>query len=187
MISHESYLEFLKSQSLKGQLYRRLWLYPRICWELSGRVLDVGCGLGDMLAFRPNTIGVDINPGTVEWCQKRGLDARLMQPDVLPFQDGEFSGAVLDNVLEHLVAPEPLLSEIHRVLVPGGRLVVGVPGIRGYNAAPDHKTYYDESTLAEKLLEFKFFLQRILHMPLRSHWLSCRIPQYCIYGVFSRR
>jgi SAM-dependent methyltransferase len=140
-----------------------------------------------MLAFRPNTIGVDINPRTIDWCRARGLDAMLMQPDVLPFQDGAFTGVLLDNVLEHLLVPEPLLSEIHRVLKVGGTLVVGVPGKRGYDAAPDHKTHYDESALTQKLLESNFVCRRLFHMPLASNRLSSRMSQDCIYGVFSRR
>ena len=186
MTSHESYFEYLKGRSLAGLFYRRFWLYPRLCRHLSGRVLDVGCGLGDMLAFRPNTVGVDINPRTVEWCKERGLDAKLMQPDVLPFQSGTFSSVVLDNVLEHLLAPGTLLLEIHRVLAPGGLLIVGVPGVRGYDADNDHKIFYDESSLIEKLAEYGFICQKMFHMPFRFTWLSRRIPQYCIYGNFSR-
>jgi SAM-dependent methyltransferase len=186
MNSHESYFEYLKTRSLTGLFYRRLYLYPKLCRHLDGRVLDVGCGLGDMLTFRPNTVGVDINSRVVEWCKAKGLDAKLMQPDALPFQSGTFSSIVLDNVLEHLLAPGPLLSEIHRVLTTGGRLVVGVPGRRGYDADTDHKVFYNEIFLTKKLAEYDFVCQKMLHMPLRCPWLSHYLPQYCIYGIFTR-
>ena len=184
MMSDDSYFEYLKSRSAAGLFYRRFWLYPRLCRHLSGRLLDVGCGLGDMLAFRPDSVGVDINPRTVEWCRTRGLDARLMRRNELPFESGAFSSILLDNVLEHLSDPEPLLEEIRRVLVDGGRLVVGVPGLRGYKADPDHKRYYSETELIKKLEEFHFNCKRLFYMPIKWKWLNNSVRQYCVYGVF---
>ncbi len=67
MGNFEAYLAYLKNCSKLGLLYRRHWLYPRLCCYLRGRVLDVGCGIGDFVAFRPETVGVDINPVTVAW------------------------------------------------------------------------------------------------------------------------
>lgn len=184
MTTDDEYFRYLATRSRLGWLYRRWWLYPRLCRYLTGRVLDVGCGMGDMLAFRPATIGVDINARTVAWCQSMGLDARLMQPDVLPFPSNSFDGIVLDNVLEHLVDPAPLLGEIRRVLVPSGRVVIGVPGRRGFQCDPDHKVFYDESSLRTLLARFTFFPFRMFYMPLYWPLLDKRLSQYCLYGVF---
>lgn len=131
-------------------------------------------------------MGVDINPATVEWCRSRGLDAYQMSPNVLPFQDGSFDSAILDNVLEHLADPDELLSEIGRVLRPHSSLVVGVPGQRGYAADADHKIFYDEATLVSTLGTAGFRLQQLFHMPFKSAWLDARVRQYCLYGVFKR-
>ena len=100
-----------------GYLYRRYWLYPFICRHLKGRAIDVGCGIGDMVAYRPNTTGVDVNPSTVKYCREMGLDVEEMKPDQLPFDNDVFESAILDNVMEHIEAPEKLLAEINRVLV----------------------------------------------------------------------
>ncbi len=69
---------------------------------------------------------------------------------------------VCNNVIEHLWEPATTLRELHRVLAPGGRLVVNVPSWRGkfflelaafrLGLAPkqemdDHKTYYDPREL----------------------------------------
>lgn len=180
------YFDYLKGRSVIGLLYRRFWLYPRIARFTLGEVLDVGCGIGDFLAFRPGTIGVDINPHTVEWCRKRGLDARRMEPDSLPFDGGSFDAVVLDNVLEHLADPTALLSEIRRVLKPCGSLIAGVPGKRGYACDPDHKVYYDEAGLSRVMANAHFRTGRIFHMPLHSDWLARNLSQYCLYGVFER-
>lgn len=141
MTDYEAYFELLQRRKRAGLWYRDLWLYPRICGYLSGAVLDVGCGIGDLVRYRPDTVGVDVNPKAVSYCRSQGLNVQLMQPDQLPFASFQFDGAVLDNVLEHLERPQPLLAEIQRVLKPRGRLVVGVPGERGFASDSDHKRH----------------------------------------------
>ncbi|MEC5382434.1 methyltransferase domain-containing protein [Aurantimonas sp. C2-6-R+9] len=187
MTDNETYYDYLRGRSLKGLLYRRYMLYPRLSLELSSRVLDIGCGIGDFLAFRAGTVGVDVNPKLVAHCRARGLEAYVMPFDALPFEEASFDGAVLDNVLEHIAEPGPLLAQAHRVLKPGGTLVVGVPGEIGYRADPDHKVYYDEARLTERLAQSGFTLRRVFHMPARSALLARALTQYCLYGAFERR
>lgn len=184
MTNYQEYCTYLKGRSLMGRLYRNWWLYPRLVRHLSGRVLDVGCGIGDMLRFRPNTVGVDINPETIAWCRKQGLDAHHMERNRLPFDAETFDGVILDNVLEHIAAPQPLLAEAKRVLKPSGRLLAGVPGPKGYQSDPDHKVYYNEAGLIHLMQNNGFSCRMILPMPLRLPRLSERIRQYCVYGVF---
>jgi SAM-dependent methyltransferase len=186
MTEHSAYFEYLRSRSVTGQWYRQAWLYPRLCRELNGKVLDVGCGIGDMLRARPGTVGVDINPQTVAWCRSQGLDVHVMEPDRLPFADAQFDAVVLDNVLEHIEVPQPLLGDIHRVLRPKGRFIVGVPGVRGYASDPDHKVYYDEDSLRHTVEATGFRMQRLIRMPLPIAALSRWMPQYTVYGVFDR-
>ncbi|MBK8918470.1 MAG: class I SAM-dependent methyltransferase [Azonexus sp.] len=180
------YCEYLKGRSRIGWLYRRYWLYPLLCRHLDGRVLDVGCGIGDFLRFRPDTVGVDVNPATVAWCRGLGLDARIMIPDELPFADAAFRGVVLDNVLEHLESPRALLVDIRRVLQPGGRFLIGVPGKRGFASDPDHKLAYSAESLQSAIEALGFRKCRLFYTPLRSDWLDRRMRQYCLYGVFER-
>lgn len=187
MTDHDTYYDYLRGRSFKGLAYRRFLLYPRLSRELTGRVLDIGCGIGDFLAFRKDTVGVDVNPKLVAHCHERGLDARTMPIDVLPFEEAAFDGAMLDNVLEHIAEPGPLLAEVHRVVRPGGTLVVGVPGETGYRADPDHKVYYDEARLTETLARSGFTLRRAFHMPVRSALLARTLTQYCLYAAFERR
>ncbi|HLP81280.1 MAG TPA: methyltransferase domain-containing protein [Nitrosomonas sp.] len=185
MTTHDEYFYYLMKRSFLGRFYRRHWLYPRISSFLAGKALDIGCGIGDMLAYRANTSGVDVNSFNVEYCRNMGLDAYLMQPDVLPFETAAFDSALLDNVLEHIADPEPLLCEIQRVLRPKGSLVVGVPGILGWQSDPDHKVEYDEYSLMECLSQQDFTQVAVFYAPLwRSLWLSRKVRQYCIYGVF---
>jgi SAM-dependent methyltransferase len=181
---HDAYFEYLKSRGRLALLYRRLWLYPRIARHLRGRALDVGCGIGDMLRFRANTVGADINPKLVDHCRSLGLTAYAMTPDRLPFESGSFDSVILDNVLEHIAAPQPLLAEIHRVLPAGGSFVVGVPGQLGYESDPDHKRYYSELQLHACMRTAGFANVAVLYSPFRCSALSSRLRFYALYGVY---
>lgn len=185
-VDFQTYNRYLKDRSRLGYLYRRFWLYPRLTRYLDGTVLDIGCGIGDMLSFRASTVGVDINPINVEHCRALGLDARVMEPDILPFADSHFNGAILDNVLEHIADPTALLAEARRVLVPGGRLICGVPGEKGYASDSDHKIFYSEHALTDRLAQAGFEQRSLLRAPINVPALGGVMRQYCIYGIFNR-
>lgn len=185
-MNDQDYFEYLSRRSRLGHLYRKYWLYPRLCREIRGHALDVGCGIGDLLRFRPGTVGVDVNEATVAACRRAGLDARPMETDRLPFVDHHFDTVVLDNVLEHLHDPASLLGEIGRVLRPQGRLLVGVPGRRGYAADPDHKVYYDAETMRAVVERAGFARLKLFRTPLNLELLDTRMRQFCRYGVFER-
>lgn len=187
MTNHDQYFNYLRGRTRLGVVYRKFVLYPRVVRRLKGRLLDVGCGIGDMLSFRHDSVGVDVNERTVAYCVSQGLDARTMEPDVLPFAAGEFDSVLLDNVLEHIEAPAPLLRECWRVLRPGGRLLLGVPGVCGWNSDPDHKVRYDDRTLVAVGEGNGFRHIETFCTPLwRSEWLDRRVRQYCIYAAFDR-
>lgn len=184
MTDYDDYFVRLRNRKRAGLWYRNSWLYPRICRHLNGRVLDIGCGIGDMVRYRPGTVGVDVNPKAVAYCRSQGLQVHQMDPDRLPFSDGEFDGATLDNVLEHLASPQALLAEILRILRRGGKLVVGVPGECGFASDPDHKCHYSEAGLIRRLRDSGFELLHVFHQPFRSRLLDRRFRYYAIYGVF---
>lgn len=186
MTDSKEYFDYLRQRSKLGLLYRKYWLYPRLSKVLQGRALDVGCGVGDMLAYRPNTVGVDINPKTVEWCKTQGFEASLMEQDRLPFEDKSFDSLILDNVLEHIEQPSAMLVEINRVLVAKGMLIVGVPGTLGYSTDPDHKVFYTKEKLVETVTNYGFVVEDLFAMPLNLNWLDSKISQYCIYGIFKK-
>lgn len=98
-----------------------------------GRVLDVGCGDGTVLgqAARDgwSLFGVELSPLAAREARRRGL--RPVRADLeggrLPIRAASFDVVVCYDVLEHLFDPMSLLSEIHRVLRPGGTALLCVP------------------------------------------------------------
>ena len=184
--NYQAYFDYLNNRSRIGLLYRNFWLYPHICSHLTGRVLDVGCGIGDFVKFRKLTTGTDINPETVKFCKKEGLDVIQMDIDSLPFSANEFDGVLLDNVLEHILYPKPLIEEVYRVLKPSGSFIVGVPGRRGYAKDPDHKVFYDHHKLVKTISPYGFVEEKVFFMPLKSTILDNHLSQFCVYIKFNR-
>ena len=181
-MKNQDYFKYLSSISLRAKVYRKLFLYPIINAMLNGRLLDVGCGVGHMMAFRPNSVGVDVNEFNVNYCQARGLAVHHMPFDILPYKDASFDSILLDNVLEHVADPAPLLKEIKRVLRTDGQVVIGVPGLRGYITDSDHKIFYDEARLEDLAGQTGFVVSITKHLPLgRSVLISQLLRQYCIY------
>jgi len=183
---YQEYFEYLKSRSRIGLIYRNFWLYPRICAHLQGRVLDVGCGIGDFVRFRQQTTGADINPETVKFCKMQGLDVVRMDVDRLPFSSGEFDGVLIDNVLEHIESPQSLIEEVYRVLKPFGTLLIGVPGKKGYEKDADHKVFYDEKKLVDVISAHGFCGEKTFYMPIKSNVLDFWLTQFCLYVKFTR-
>jgi SAM-dependent methyltransferase len=133
-------------------------------------------------------VGTDINEYAVQHCNELGLEARLMISNRLPFSGNQFDSALLDNVIEHIQDPSPLLLEIRRILVEGGSLLVGVPGISGWNADSDHKVMYDESKLINLMTTVGFaHLETFYSTIIRSHFLSRYLRPYCIYCLFAKK
>jgi SAM-dependent methyltransferase len=185
-LTFEEYYTFLQGRSWLALFYRRFFLYPSICRYLSGRVLDIGCGIGDFLAYRPNTVGTDVNPFLVAHCQRNGFEAHLVSKIPMPFAAHSFAGAVMDNVLEHLDEPQGMFEELRRILMAKGTLVVGVPGRKGFASDPDHKQFYDEDRLRSNLKSLGFHCEKVWHKPLGAPWLSRCLSQFALYGVFRR-
>ena len=156
------YFNYLKTRSKLALFYRNYFLYPKLCLYLKGRVLDVGCGIGDFVKFRKNTIGIDINTEMVEYCKMANLNVKKMEPNVIPFSDKSFEGVVLDNVLEHIKNPQDLILEIKRVLKEKNTLIVGVPGISGYKADDDHKVFYTKENLIKLLKKMDLVKLKLL-------------------------
>ncbi|ADB32595.1 Methyltransferase type 11 [Kribbella flavida DSM 17836] len=103
--------------------------------DVSGRsILDAGCGAGPLSAVLRDRgaqiTAFDSSPEMVALAQRRlGTDARVLLADLtapLPFGTGEFDDVVASLVLHYFEDWSGPLAELHRVLKPGGRLILSV-------------------------------------------------------------
>jgi ArsR family transcriptional regulator len=95
---------------------------------------DLGCGTGQVSAalgpFVTRVIAVDSSAAMLQAAKKRlagldNIDLRRGELEALPIDDERLDIAVLMLVLHHTPEPEKALSEVSRVLRPGGRVIVG--------------------------------------------------------------
>jgi SAM-dependent methyltransferase len=99
--------------------------------RLGERILDLGCGDGALTqriaALGAAVVGVDAAPDMVAAAQARGLDARIIRGQSLPFV-GEFDAVFSNAALHWMRPPELVLAGVHRALRPGGRFVAEMGG-----------------------------------------------------------
>lgn len=108
-------------------------ILPWVAAELAGarRVLDVGCGEGQVGRLAVGVAGIDVVAGVdPTWAQvaeaaRRGGDVSYgrASADALPFASGAFDAVVACLVFEHIVEVDAALGEVARVLAPGGRFL----------------------------------------------------------------
>lgn len=94
-------------------------------------ILDLGCGDGyltqRLAASGAIVVGVDNSPQMVAAAKERGVDARCVSGEALPFDqqfDAVFSNAALHWMSDH----DAVLQGVHRALKPGGRFVAECGG-----------------------------------------------------------
>jgi SAM-dependent methyltransferase len=121
----------LRERNETAEFSRWLHEYDRFAGAL---VLDVGCGNGYVLsryaAAGARTVGLDLTPAALAMSRARFRLARLAgrfvngSAEELPFADATFDAVCSMGVLHHTPDTPRAVSEIRRVLKPGGRLIV---------------------------------------------------------------
>jgi ubiquinone/menaquinone biosynthesis C-methylase UbiE len=151
--------------------------YPQI--RAGSRVLDLGCGLeAAFLDYASDRIatGVGLDDQVEAGVQGRWQRVRADLRSPLPFPDRHFDHVVMLAVLEHLTAPESVLREAHRVLAPGGSLIMtwpssmvdpilrvlhGVQFVSDEMESDEHQKRIPVATLQQMLQRIGF--QKLLH------------------------
>lgn len=107
--------------------------------EPGERVLDLGCGTNK----RAGSVGLDISADT---------DADIVHDlDTFPYpiEDDSFDRVVMQDVIEHVAEPMRVVAEVHRILRPGGRLVLRTPHFSSALAYgdPTHRHFYSTNAI----------------------------------------
>src|SRR2546421_4927952 len=106
-------------------------------------IIDVGCGTGAILKQLGNpekNVGIDLAPEAISFCRQRGLN-NVQQGDIhaLPFPDASFDAVICSSVLYHqwVANVDGAVQEMHRILRPGGVLLINVPAFPFLHSAHD--------------------------------------------------
>jgi len=121
-------------------------IYPSLLDKIAqdvgtgGAVLEVAAGTGlvalKIASTADHVHAIDISPQMIDEAKKKaeemGLDNVVFSVEdayALPFGDGIFDAVICNNALHNMKQPENALSEIRRVLKPGGRFIAIIAGV----------------------------------------------------------
>ena len=132
------------------------------------RILDVGCGTGanlELLSKFGEAEGVDVSEDALSFCRARGLEkVRRGAAEELPYEDASFDLVTGLDVVEHLDSDVAGLKEMHRVLKPGGRILLFVPAFMFLWGVQDdishHRLRYTLKGLKRSVEEAGFKVER---------------------------
>ncbi len=137
---NEAYAKFLESWDAGFYGKYADTLKPLVA---GARVLDVGCGVGQVVARLAQAgyeaYGVDVSEPNIARARQFSPRCQLYDGRKLPYPDGHFASVGALNVLEHVEEPEAFLAELVRVAALGGRVLVSTPnfcrviGFRDYH------------------------------------------------------
>lgn len=170
---------------------RRLEVIRR--YKAGGRLLDIGCGGGDLLAEARAAgyegVGLDDSIVLVAHARQRhGLEAHCGDPASFK-PSAPFEIVVMSHVLEHVVRPLQMLESVRTFLAPGGILYVATPNIASWQARfagwasyePYHFVYFSPSTLTRALEQTGFRVLDLHTWEPLSGWLNTALRGW--FGV----
>ena len=161
--------------------------------QRSSQVLDVGCGKS--AAFLQSISGLIDRGVGIDFKVDRNIlianitTKRLRLDSDLPFDDASFDVVTMLAVLEHIENEQEILAEIHRVLVPNGKLVLTVPSVWAKPVLEflayklkivseaeirNHKRYYTREKLSQVLIEKTGFKQ------FKHHYFQFWMNNFCV-------
>lgn len=167
---------------------RDLWLADNaeeIAWLRllpGGRILDVGCGLGFALsALDPakwERHGVEVSAFAAEYAAEHGFIRRnpLIAGDCI---SELFDAVTMFHVIEHMQEPEAELREVHRVLKPGGKLLVATPDFDSHCA----RHFGERFRLLHDPTHISLFSTESMFRFLRDHGFRVTDVRYPYFGM----
>lgn len=142
-----------------------------------GRALDIGCGSGKFLAEKKvegwEAFGVEVSSNGARVGIENGINIFNGTLDQAAFEENYFDYIRLNHSFEHITRPNETLQEIHRILKPEGKLMIGVPNIDSanhrlfkkywwYMGAPVHPFTYSVKTLSQILEKNNLFVEKVV-------------------------
>lgn len=132
-----------------------------------GRILDIGCGLGFFLSGVENTWekhGIEMSQFAVSAAGKWGRVVMGPVEDA-GFSSEHFDAVIMHHVIEHIEDPQRTITEVRRLLAPGGCLILGTPDFDGACArrfGPRYRLLHDPTHIS-------LFSNESMHRFLRDH------------------
>jgi ubiquinone/menaquinone biosynthesis C-methylase UbiE len=161
--------------------YRRIVLADAV-----GSVLEIGFGTGLNLAYYPQgqvdkITTIDVNPGMNKLAQKRiaassiEVDFQVLNGEKLPMADGTFHTVVSTWTLCSIKQVETAISEIYRVLKPGGKFLFIEHGLSN---EPNIQTWQHRLTPIQKVIGDGCHLDRPIRLLIAKQFSNLDIQEF---------
>lgn len=112
--------------------------------EVSGKVLDIG---GSRKSGYHSLLRGGFSMQVANMDDEQGTDLKFDLEEKFPIEENSYDTVLCINVLEHIFNYQNVLSETHRILKPGGEMVVAVPFLIQVHPSPRDHWRYTEYTL----------------------------------------
>jgi len=146
-----------------------------------GVVLDAGCGVGWFLSAldpRWERHGLELSECAAAHAARFG-DVRRGRLEECPFPDAAFDLVFCHHVIEHVPEPTRAVAQLHRVLKPGGKLVLGTPDFDSGAA----RRYGDRYRLLHDPTHVSLFSNDSMHRFLRDHGFHVDSVDYPFFAT----
>ena len=137
-----------------------------------GRLLDVGCALGDCLLEAKRlgwkeAEGIEVSDYAYQFAKGRGLNVKPGTLSENSYQPNSFEAVTYQDVIEHIPDPVNELKKIYKILKPGGIIFLVTPDVGGfwsgllgplwYHYKPrEHLVYFSQKSITQALKEAGF-------------------------------
>jgi len=146
------------------------------------RLLEVSCATGrNLVEHRPlaRTVGVDLSPDALAFCRRRGATVVRADAEHLPIRGESFDLVLALDALEHYDRDDVALTEIRRVLRPGGAAILTVPAFPSlwspHDEAFHHRRRYRRRPLRLAIEHAGLEIERL------THWSSFLFPPLFVF------
>lgn len=164
------------------------WLFDEFKPFVGQRILEVGCGLGNLISHftdRELAVGIEPSDETVSDVRKRFgghsnlsfYSMSITEPAVLALTHYGFDTAVSLNVFEHIEDDVCAMRHTRELLQPGGKFILIVPSHKWLYGKMDstigHYRRYDKQGMQEKMAQvgFKVLVQKYVNVAGALGWL----------------
>lgn len=192
---------YIKNQALFNVYMKEILDYV-LQYKTKGKFLDIGANIGLLLNQARNkgfeVEGIEFSKTAIEYGRKT-FNLKYYEKDIfsLNLKAENYDVVTMNHVLEHIEDVKKFLSEVHRILKPGGIMVVALPNFASISARvlksrwaslqpQEHIWYFTPKSFAKLLQTQRFIIKQVVvSEPYREYkWRIRSMLRFLLYGPF---
>ena len=180
---------------LSAAVHYNEWIYKMLCPYLGKRILEIGCGTGNLTGYFTRhglVLAADVNSEYLEKAQRRLKDISGvtyqkvdLEKSLSPLRRFRPDTVICVNVLEHIFNDHKVLARCFELLPPGGKFLLFVPALQSLFGSMDvsygHFRRYSSQELKRKMEDAGFQVEYCRYLNLLG------IPGWWFNGILLRR